>query len=656
MKQRCLRGLVAAAGRVDGAIWLAVLLLALPAGAGPLTGPILDDGLGATIEDVVQLPATSGSSPRTRINVLREAPDGSGRIFVNDLRGPLYAIDGGTVHTYLDLAVSRPLLKTAPGLASGFVSFAFHPGFAASGIFYTVHTEFVGATPPTLGPAISTTIVHHAILTEWTAAVPAANSFAGTSRELIRIESPRQFHNLGEIGFDPNASPSDPEYGLLYIGGGDYGSIAINEPAQLQRLDTPLGAILRIDPLGGNGMPYSYGIPASNPYEGDGDPSTLDEIYAHGFRNAHRITWSGDPANTIFVSDIGQGNIEEVNVLVAGANYGWPEREGTFALDVTSDPETVFALPPNDASFGFRYPVAQYDHPEGIAVAGGFVYRKLPTSPLWGKFIFGDIASGRLLYADALEMLAADGGDPATTAQVYDLTPSYQGSETTLLQIVRDALGNPGLGRVDLRFGMDLDENLYVTTKQDGFVRRLIPDGASTPPPADDEPPTISISSPTSGDTVDGLITLQAMAQDNVGVTEVQFELDGAPLGPPDGSPPYELSWDTSTASDGPHAIAAVVRDAAANETRSAAVIVQVENSTGGGGDPVVISLEAESGVWTHPMKRGYAAAASGNRYIRSPSVEIGTLTLTFQIHSREPVVDPHPKRPATPDRPEPIL
>ncbi len=453
------------------------LLIALPAQSGSLTGPLLDEGSSATIEDVVQVPA-SGSSPATRINMLAEAPDGSGRLFVNDLRGVLHVIDGSNVATYLDLNTERPLLTTSPGLATGFVSFAFHPDFALNGRLYTVHTESVGATPPSLQPALAPpSILHHAILSEWTATNPSAGAFSGSSRELIRVASPHFFHNLGEIAFAPDTSPGDDDHGLLYIGGGDYGAVAVGQPEQLQRLDTPLGAILRVDPLGGNGSPYSYGIPDGNPWADDGDPSTLDEIYAYGFRNAHRISWSGDAAGTIFVSDIGQGNIEEVNALVAGANYGWPEREGSFALDPVADPETVFALPPNDASLGFSYPAAQYDHEEGQAVAGGFVYRGIPSSPLYGKFIFGDIASGRLLYADAEEMRAsASDGDPATTAIVYELTLMNAEGPTTLLDIVRSATANPGLSRVDLRFGIDRRGGLYVTTKQDGWVRRLTPE------------------------------------------------------------------------------------------------------------------------------------------------------------------------------------
>jgi len=461
---------------------LVALCAAGPTPGGDLTGAVADEGLGAELEDWIQVPASSGSAPLARINTLSEPPDGSGRLFVNDLRGPLHAIDGAAVHSYLDLATLRPALKISPGLASGFVSLTFHPGFASNGHFYTVHTESVGATPATLWPSIATTIAQHSVLTEWTASNPAANSFSGTSRELLRIAAPHRFHNMGELAFDPTPMPGDPDYGWLYIANGDYGSVANGEPEQLQRVDTPLGALLRIDPLGGDGSAYSYGIPSTNPFAGDMDPATLDEIYATGFRNAHRISWGSSAQPGPYVSDIGESNVEEVNILVGGANYGWPQREGTLALDVTSDPSSVFALPGNDASFGYRYPVAQYDHDEGRAIAGGFVYRVDPASPLYDKFIFGDIATGRILYADSAAMLAADDGDPATAAQVYELTLSVSGAPTTLLDVVRAELSDPGLVRVDLRFASDLAGNLYVTTKQDGFIRRLLPETSPTVP------------------------------------------------------------------------------------------------------------------------------------------------------------------------------
>lgn len=475
-------GQVARRGRfgcVRGVLWVGVALLAaVPAPGGGLTGPVLDQGLAAELVDVLQLPATAGSPPLARVGILRELPDGSGRLFVNDLRGPLYVIQGGSLQTYLDLRVLAPALDSS-GLQMGFVSFAFHPEFATNGLFYTAHTEAPGATPPNLEPAIPAAILHHAVVTEWQASDPAANVFSGAPRELMRIAAPHTYHNLGEIGFDPNLAPGHADYGLLYVAAGDFGSIELGEPGQLQRLDSVYGCLLRIDPLGGPflraGTLFPYGLPASNPFVSDGDPDTFGEIFAYGFRNPQNFHFDRGGAGTLFVAEIGQGNVEEVDLPAAGANHGWPEREGSFALDVTVDPETVLPLPGNDPSYGFSYPVAQYDHEDGIAIAGGLAVRRDVSSPLQGKFVFGDISSGRLFYTDVAEMLAADDGDPASMASVYTLHLLRDGSETTLLQVVRDALGNPGIGRTDLRFSTDASGRLFVTTKQDGFIRELVP-------------------------------------------------------------------------------------------------------------------------------------------------------------------------------------
>jgi hypothetical protein len=350
-----------------------------PSGAGTLTGPVLDAGRVVVVEDLVQLPFSSGSKPHARLNALQLAPDGSGRIFVNDLNGPFYVIDGVTVSTYMDFGLLFTNLKTSPGLASGFVSFALHPEFASNGLIYTVHAEVVGSTAANLGPTLPVTVIQHSILTEWEATDPALNVFAGSSRELIRIASPHTHHNLGEISFNPASGPGDDDYGLLYLAAGDFGSVQSSQPEQLQRLDTPYGAMLRIDPLGGpftrGATTYDYGIPPGNPFASDGDPDTFDEIYAYGFRNGHRIIWDTAHSGAAFVADIGEQNIEEVDALVAGANYGWPEREGTYAIDVTTSLANVFALPPDDASYGYRYPAAQYERDDVAAVwaaiAGG---------------------------------------------------------------------------------------------------------------------------------------------------------------------------------------------------------------------------------------------------------------------------------------------
>jgi hypothetical protein len=456
-----------------------LFLAALPSAAGTLSGPLPNEGLTAVLEDVFAVPPSDNLRPLAKIQKLEEAPDGSGRLFVADLRGPLWVRDGSTDSLYLDLST---LPDFAPGnLSTGLQSFALHPQFASNGLLYTTHTEFVGLVAANIGSPEPQTIVRHAILTEWNASDPAANVFAGTSQELIRMEATATFHGIQDVSFDPYAVSGDEHYGLLFLGVGEMGATSRGRPDLLQRTDGAYGAVLRIDPLGGpfvqDGVSHPYGIPASNPLASDPDPETRREIYALGFRNPHRFVWDPSGGLMPWVVDIGEGNMEELNLLAPEADYGWPYREGTFALDPDVDLQVVFALPPDDASFGYTYPVAQYDHDEGRAVAGGVVSRALAPTELKGALVFGDIVEGRIFHASTDELAAADDGDPATTAQVRELNLRHDGTEKTLLEIVADALNMApeDLDRVDLRLATGLSGDLYLTTKQDGFVRRLVP-------------------------------------------------------------------------------------------------------------------------------------------------------------------------------------
>jgi hypothetical protein len=427
------------------------------------------------LEDFLAVPASAASPPLARINFLREAPDGSGRLFVNDLRGALYVIDGDAPSTYLDLGlVFSPHFKSAPDIATGFVSFALHPEFASNGRLYTVHTEFVNGTP-NLVPPKAIPIVQHVVLSEFTATTPSSNVFSGTRRELMRIASPHTSHNTQEVAFNPRAGPGDPDYGLLYVANGEYGATAAGDPDQLQRLDTVYGALLRIDPLGGPFMrgatAYDYGIPPDNPWV-DGDPDTLDEIWAHGFRNSHRLTWDPE-SGALFAADIGQDHREEINRIRPGANYGWPFREGNLALDPFTDLGAVFPLPPDDGMFGYTYPVAQYTHEDGVAIAGAVAYRGSTIPALDGRLLFGDIVTGRLWSAAIDDLETADDGDPSTLAPLSDVTIEYEGEQTTLLEIVRGALNAPATSRTDLRLHVDQAGEPFLTTKQDGIIRTL---------------------------------------------------------------------------------------------------------------------------------------------------------------------------------------
>ena len=106
----------------------------------------------------------------------------------------------------------------------------------------------------------------------------------------------------------------------------------------------------------------------------------------------------------MFIVDVGQAQVEEVNVGVAGANYGWSEREGrpsSIAATRTNRP----SLPTNDAELGFTYPAVQYRHDLGRAITGCCVYRGRLLSALHGKYVFGDIASGRIFFVDAAQLI-----------------------------------------------------------------------------------------------------------------------------------------------------------------------------------------------------------------------------------------------------------
>ncbi|HEY6892486.1 MAG TPA: LamG-like jellyroll fold domain-containing protein, partial [Solirubrobacter sp.] len=128
---------------------------------------------------------------------------------------------------------------------------------------------------------------------------------------------------------------------------------------------------------------------------------------------------------------------------------------------------------------------------------------------------------------------------------------------------------------------------------------------------ADTTPPTVTVSAPA---TASGTITVTATASDNVGVTGVQFKIDGANLGAPDTSSPYSASWDTTTATAGTHQVTAVAGDASGNTTTSSPVTVTVDNSAPPAPTPVAAySFEETSGTTvTDATGRGHTGTITG--------------------------------------------
>jgi autotransporter-associated beta strand protein len=499
------------------------------------TGPEITDryatgGITVRLMDAFTAPKSSVTSGAqvARINFLRAEPVESladRRLFVNDMNGSLSIVDRstGTFTRYLDFdAIFNGIgigdFDADPGYAAGLVTMQFDPAYGVNGKFYTVHTE--------LGIG-SATAYRQAVVTEWQDADVADTAFTGTRAELLRVQYGNGIHPIGDIAFNPAAADaSHPDWRAMYITSGDGGAgetsgAARNGP---QRLDTLTGKVLRIR-TDQSLVTGSYSVPADNPFATA--PSGADPaVFAYGLRNPHRLAWDVDDDGTArgIIADIGLRSYEEVNLLSAGANYGYSQIEGNQVLgtsNLVTDaplPATLpFVTASGTAAGGVAptYPVALYSHRDGDAISGGFVYRGTAIPALRGKYVFGDIANGRLFSTDLEAMVAADDGDPFTTAPIHELNVLYDDPATAggvtsrrVFDIVRDRwdmrnettagstaftgvadgdrlpggaastnASDPygtayGGGRADIRVA-ELDGELYVISKSDGMVRRI---------------------------------------------------------------------------------------------------------------------------------------------------------------------------------------
>lgn len=200
---------------------------------------------------------------------------------------------------------------------------------------------------------------------------------------LLTIEQPETNHNGGNIAFGPD--------GFLYVGIGDGGGGNDQHGAigNGQLMTTLLGKMLRIDVS----VPGTYAVPGDNPFAGaprcnvnGTGAQACPEIYAAGLRNPWR--WSFDRGTgTLWVGDVGQGQREEIDRVANGGNYGWRCFEGTLATGLACGP-ALNLLPP----------IAEYGRGVGASVTGGFVYRGTAIAGLFGRYVFGDFVSGRLMH------------------------------------------------------------------------------------------------------------------------------------------------------------------------------------------------------------------------------------------------------------------
>lgn len=426
-------------------------------------------------------------SPTNIIN----AHDGSGRLFVCDQMGKIYIIQGGMMlpTPFLNIASTGnaapnngpgPVVGVSTSYSErGLLGLAFHPGFAneaSSGYrkFYVNYVkDYVAGTdpaPPQAGDPVNAVTV----VAEFQVSASNPNvADASSERRILMFTQPQANHNGGQLEFGPD--------GYLYIGAGDGGGSNDNGLGHTGReVSTTsclgnaqdktrfLGKILRIDPLDPDGAgPLTYSIPATNPLVGAGG-GVKEEIYAFGLRNPWRFSFDkrAGGTNRLFCGDVGQGRIEEINLIVSGGNYGWRYKEGvefpTFSSGAGSNP-----MP--DPGGTKIDPIAMYAHtgvttspvlpPLGLSVTGGFVYRGSAIPALQGKYVFGDYGAvsgssdGRLM---GLEETAPNSG-------VFTLTEALS----------LFGLANPIVGKRILCLGEDESGEIYIGMKTKGGVLEL---------------------------------------------------------------------------------------------------------------------------------------------------------------------------------------
>jgi glucose/arabinose dehydrogenase len=340
---------------------------------------------------------------------LQDAADGSGRLFIVEQTGKIKILQNGVILPTPFLDVTDRLVPIMPDYDErGLLGLAFDPDFndpSAVG-FHRIYTY---TSEPVSGKA-DFTVPHRlafdcqSVIAEWQVSASDPNIVdPATRREVMRIDKPQFNHNGGHIAF----SAVDH---LLYISlgdGGNFNDIGDGHNRRIgngQDKTVVLGKVLRIDPrdpaltsddVGRVSRNGSYRVPRSNPFFYQ--PPSVREIFIYGLRNPYRFSFD-DLTDTLIIADVGQDNIEEIDIVTSGANCGWNRKEGSFLFN----PRNGFIRDDFHPDPTLTEPVAEYSHQDGIATIGGFVYRgRLAATVLRGQYVFGDlgVTTGRLFFS-----------------------------------------------------------------------------------------------------------------------------------------------------------------------------------------------------------------------------------------------------------------
>jgi len=443
--------------------------------------------LSIDVQPFARLPLGSNGRP-PRLNAM--AYTGS-RLFVSDESDArIYEITSGSPVLFMDVAsavaqaTGRRIDKESTWHA-GLRSFAFHPDFANNGRLYLSLMESRPADPQNfryLSDAANP-IAADSVLVEFTVNPQTFVVEPASYRQVLRVGMPVYDHTIKQIGFNPAATPGSADYGLLYVAHGD-GSEASATAGGGQRNDA-LGKILRINPLAADGQPYS--VPDSNPFVGNN--AWLDELYSVGHRNPHHMAFIG--AGELLVAEPGRDNIEELNLVRGGANFGWPAREGTYVhLQRSGLLDGIEQLPADDAGTAYQYPVVQLGHigPRGAtfvrqAIGGGYVAPA--NSALAGQYLYCEFAgTGEVYYSSLSELRAAKTSgapDRLTRAPIFkagvlfdeDANPATPPRAfDTMLDVVALSSDFSTIEgrRADIRYGRGPLGEIYLMSKRNRMV------------------------------------------------------------------------------------------------------------------------------------------------------------------------------------------
>src|SRR5215813_3342437 len=288
---------------------------------------------------------------------LQSPHDGSGRLFVVEQQGMIRIVSNASLMPTPFLDIHN---QVDFGGEKGLLGLAFHPNYSQNRRFFLNYDHVLSGQMQT-------------VIAEFQTSPSNPNQADPTSeRILFTVNQPFPNHKGGQLTFGPD--------GFLYIGLGDGGS-AGDPLGNGQSLQTLLGKMLRID-VEHTSLGLPYAIPSDNPFLNGTDRG---EIWAYGLRNSWRFSFDV-PSGRLFAGDVGQDRFEEIDILQKGGNFGWNIMEGLHCFQPASGCNMT----------GLILPIAEYDHSQGDAVIGGYVYRGTVIPQLVGTYLFSDFQTGTI--------------------------------------------------------------------------------------------------------------------------------------------------------------------------------------------------------------------------------------------------------------------